>query len=217
MVGNDVVDLRDPESAAETLHPRFDTRVFSVRERELMAGSRDAARLRWKFWAAKEAAYKLARKVSPATIFSPVKFEVSPGNAKTARVRHESAQYSVAFIENEGALHAIATRTGADKAEVITGWRQLTEREIEGGGSEAPSRAVRKLLCERLAVRLGVNEAELEERRRGRVPFLWLGGRPAAIDLSLSHHGGWLAFACELTGTPEIFSNSVGSVEANPS
>ena len=56
MVGNDVVDLRDPESAAETLHPRFDKRVFSVREREAMAESRDAARLRWKFWAAKESA-----------------------------------------------------------------------------------------------------------------------------------------------------------------
>ncbi|MEE3330429.1 MAG: 4'-phosphopantetheinyl transferase superfamily protein [Myxococcota bacterium] len=217
MVGNDVVDLRDPESAPETLHPRFDTRVFSEREREAMAESRDAARLRWKFWAAKEAAYKLARKASPTTIFAPAKFEVALSDPDTGCVRHEAAQYCVAFTENEGALHAVATRADAEKGEVLAGWRQLTKGEIERGDPEAPSRAVRELLCERLAARLGVSADELEVRRRGRVPFLWLRGRPAPIDLSLSHHGGWLAFACEFVGTPELFADDFDPMEASPS
>ena len=86
MIGNDVVDLLDPESLPETLHPRFDTRVFTAREREAIAASPgdDAARARWKLWAAKEAAYKLARKRRPATVFSPHRFavEVDPTGAQ---------------------------------------------------------------------------------------------------------------------------------------
>ena len=123
----------------------------------------------------------------------------------------------MAFTENEGALHAVATCAYAEKGEVLAGWRQLTSGEIERGDPETPSRAVRELLCERLAPRLGVNADELEVRRRGRVPFLWLRGKPAAIDLSLSHHGDWLAFACELVGTSEVFTGDVNSMEASAS
>jgi hypothetical protein len=57
---------------------------------------------------------------------------------------------------------------------------------------------VRSLLCERIAELLGVPASDLEVRRRGRVPFLWLRGERAPVDLSLSHHGDWLGFACEL-------------------
>jgi phosphopantetheinyl transferase (holo-ACP synthase) len=201
MVGNDVVDLRDPESAPETLHPRFDTRVFSETERVAIAASDDSARMRWKYWAAKEAAYKLARKLSPTTIFSPSRFEIAiaTSDPSTAEVRHEGARYRVAFTENAGALHAVATLASQGKGEVLAGWRQLAVGEIESGDPEAPSRAVRELLCERVAEKLGVRADELEVRRRGRIPYLWLNGKPAPVDLSLSHHGGWLAFACELS------------------
>ena len=64
MVGNDIVDLRDPQSRSESLHPRFDTRVFSERERRIIGEAADSERVRWKLWAAKEAAYKLMRKMA---------------------------------------------------------------------------------------------------------------------------------------------------------
>jgi phosphopantetheinyl transferase (holo-ACP synthase) len=200
MVGNDVVDLRDPESAPETLHPRFDTRVFGESERAAIAASEDSARLRWKFWAAKESSYKLARKLSPTTVFAPARFVVVLSDAETVTVTHGDARYRVAFTENAGALHAVATQADDENAEVLAGWRRLAVGEIASGDPEAPSRAVRELLCERLAARLGVSPDALEVRRRGRVPYLWLNGKPAPVDLSLSHHGGWLAFACELAG-----------------
>ena len=103
MVGNDVVDLRDPESAPETLHPRFDTRVFSEAERAAIAASPDAARLRWKLWAAKEAAYKLARKISPTTIFAPARFEVALGDV--GRV--------IGLVDEHVIPRAILGRTGS--------------------------------------------------------------------------------------------------------
>ncbi len=65
---------------------------------------------------------------------------------------------------------------------------------VLGEGRDGPS-------FERLAAALGVAESDLEVRRRGRVPHLWLRGAPAPVDLSLSHHGDWLGFACELEPT----------------
>jgi len=206
MVGNDVVDLRDPETAAETLHPRFDTRVFGEGERAAIARSGDAARVRWKFWAAKEAAYKLARKLSPASVFAPARFAVELSDAKAGAVTHGHQHYRVAFTENEAAVHAVATLADDDKAEVLAGWRRLAAGELASGDPEAPSRAVRELLCDRLATRLGVRAGELEVRRRGRIPYVWLNGKPAPVDLSLSHHGGWLAFACELAGPADALA-----------
>ena len=198
MVGNDIVDLRDPESRSESLHPRFDTRVFSARERARIAASAEPERLRWKRWAAKEAVYKLVRKLVATTVFSPQRFEVEITEGSGAIVVHDSRCFAVDYTESDGALHAVATSEPAQSRRVLAGWRRLDAGEIASGDPDAPSRAVRSLLCERIAESLGVAPSELEVRRRGRIPFLWLRGELAPVDLSLSHHGNWLGFACEI-------------------
>jgi phosphopantetheine--protein transferase-like protein len=198
MVGNDVVDLRDPESSAETLHPRFDTRVFTAAERAAIAASPDSTRQRWRLWAAKEATYKLARKLVPTTVFSPSRFEVElDGPGTRACVVHAGDRFDVQITESESALHAVAVRAGDSRDALLCDWQRLDLRDEEPSDPDAPSRAVRELLCERVAERLGVKVDELEVRRRGRIPYLWIAGEPAPVDLSLSHHGGWLAFACQ--------------------
>lgn len=199
MVGNDVVDLRDPESRPDSLHPRFDTRVFTERERATIEGSRDAARTRWKLWAAKEAAYKLARKLEPTTVFSPPRFEVTL--ADDVVVEHGPLRIVVEFGEHADALHAVASLGDASRR--LQGWRRLAPDECASADPEMPSRAVRALLCEELARELDVPVTSLDVRKRGRVPFVWLDGEPAPIDLSLSHHGEWLGFACELAEPKE--------------
>ena len=198
MVGNDIVDLRDPESRSESLHPRFDTRVFSESERAVIGEADDSERVRWKLWAAKEAAYKLARKLAPPTVFSPRLYQVTPSGDNGATVDHEASCCTVRYTENDGALHAVATSRVVEPSAVLSDWRRLRPGEIASGDPNAPSRAVRELLCEQIAERLGVAISELEVRRQGRVPFLFVSGQPARVDLSLSHHGDWLGFACEL-------------------
>ena len=60
-----------------------------------------------------------------------------------------------------------------------------------------------------LARALGVPVGDLEIRKRGRIPELWLRGAPSTVDLSLSHHGGFVAFACEIGGASrEAFGGS---------
>jgi len=76
MLGNDVVDLGDPESRAGARHARFDARAFDRTERALIATSPRGEHERWRLWAAKESAYKAARKEDPCTVFSPQRFAV---------------------------------------------------------------------------------------------------------------------------------------------
>ena len=79
LVGNDIIDLGDPESALDALHPRFAQRVFSDEERQRIARSPDPGATLWTLWAAKESAYKIEKKRDPAAIFSPRAFAVDPG------------------------------------------------------------------------------------------------------------------------------------------
>ena len=76
MVGNDVVDLADAEAAPGACHSRFDTRVFGERERRQLEMADDPQRMRWILWAAKESAYKAARRCEPRVIFSPARAPV---------------------------------------------------------------------------------------------------------------------------------------------
>ncbi len=71
MIGNDIVDLADPETSCGACHPRFDHRVFAPAELELLATTRSHVRMRWILWSAKEAAYKAARQACATTVFSP--------------------------------------------------------------------------------------------------------------------------------------------------
>lgn len=71
MLGNDVVDLRDADSRPESFRPRFDARVYADPERRAIARDSRPLVRRWAHWAAKEAAYKLARQLDPGFVFAP--------------------------------------------------------------------------------------------------------------------------------------------------
>ena len=193
MVGNDVVDLRDREAKPGTQSRRFDQRVFCAEERETLEDARDR---RWKLWAAKEAAYKVAVKQDPATIFSPSRFRVSlEGEAETGVVTWEAGRVRVRVAVEDGAVHAVATTTSN---RLITGLDRLEPRRPSRREAKALSQAVRSLATRRLAVALGVDESAIEIRKQGRIPEIFIGGVRAPADLSLSHHGGVVGFACEI-------------------
>ncbi|HET7552140.1 MAG TPA: 4'-phosphopantetheinyl transferase superfamily protein [Gemmatimonadaceae bacterium] len=81
MIGNDLVDLRAREAAGKSGDTRFLARVFTTREAELIASSPSPDTALWILWAAKEAAYKVAKKLSPDVIFAHSRYEVIPDDA----------------------------------------------------------------------------------------------------------------------------------------
>lgn len=183
MIGNDVVDLADPEAREAALHPRFDARAFASAERELLARAADATRLRWALWAAKEAAYKAARQLDPGVRFHPREFVVEGGS-----VRNGALRFLFRVREAEGALHAVAVPAPGAPGSARAGVVKL-RCEDEAGS------AARRLALRSAAHLLGVAAGELAIVREGRRPKLLLSGRPAGLALSLSHHGRFAAFA----------------------
>ena len=194
MLGNDVVDLRDPETAPGASHARFDDRVFAPSE--LAAVTDESSR--WRLWAAKESSYKAARKLDPTLGFSPRRFEVRKMNEDESMVTHADLSLVVRTAHHDGAVHAVAVlrradeRTSADCAELVSGFERVED--------EDPSIAVRRFAIERIAGRLGIDAERIAIARDGRIPILRIDGRPASIELSLSHHGGVVGFAALLPG-----------------
>ena len=206
MLGNDVVDLRDPDSDAATLSSRFDRRVFTEAERSEIVQHADSDTHRWRHWAGKEAAYKALRREQPRVVFSPIRFEVDyrGGEAGEGRARYrnqpdgssEDPTFRLQLLWNEpGALHVVALADSGPATDLVHDFCRVSELD-PSVDSETPSRSVRKLACLRLAKRLDVDVKDLEVRKRGRIPELWIREAPAPAVLSLSHHGGWVGFAC---------------------
>ena len=109
MVGNDIVDLADPETRLGACHPRFDRRVFAPAELELLATTRSHVRMRWILWSAKEAAYKAARQACATTVFSPSRFVVRLNPALQGSVRHGSRCWNVRIQLNGNCVHAVVS------------------------------------------------------------------------------------------------------------
>src|SRR5262245_7884253 len=188
MLGDDVVDLGDPDAAPGAMHPRFDERVFAAQEREWLAASGRPSRARWWLWAAKEAAYKRARRLDPALPFHPRRFVVElEATALRGRVRAPGGEARVRLSRAGDALHAVAFGAEEEEARIACGVAELAE------GAD-PSLAARALATARVAARLGARAEALRVERRDRIPALRLpDGR--ALALSLSHHGRFVAFA----------------------
>jgi phosphopantetheinyl transferase (holo-ACP synthase) len=188
MIGNDVVDLAHRGVQPGAQHPRFDARVFTEREQALIAGD-ETQRVRWVLWAAKEAAYKVAKKLDRAVVWAPARFEVALDARALGRVRHGEREFALRVEESAEFVHALA-QAGAEVGAACSG---VTERAREDASAEA-----RDFACSALAARLGVARERLAVAKRGRIPVLCADGEPARADLSLSHHGRFVAFACEV-------------------
>jgi phosphopantetheinyl transferase (holo-ACP synthase) len=187
LLGDDLIDLADPEAAESALHPRFDARAFTPAERAELALAPERHALRWRLWGAKEAAYKAARRRDPAVRFHPREFAVS-GDVVT----HASGRYRVTFSSAGGALHAVAALEGDGEC-ALSGCARLAP-------VETPSAAARRLAIEAAAEHLGCAPAELAVGSVDRVPYLLRGGSPCGGALSLSHHGAFAGFALALDG-----------------
>jgi hypothetical protein len=194
-VGNDVVDLTDPETRLCGLHPRFDERVFCAAERAALEASRSRHRLHWALWAAKESAYKARKRLEPEAVFSPKEFEVelSPlptaggGGVAVGWVFHRGDVFELEVRLDGASVHAVATSEDEAGARVLL----RVERALCD-----PGVAARRLAATAIGSALGLDPAGLRIVRRPPVAIDW--GRRIEVGVSLSHHGRFVAFACTL-------------------
>lgn len=192
-IGNDVVDLADPETRLDGLHPRWDGRAFCAAERRALATSPSRHRLHWALWAAKESAYKARKRLDPEAVFSPRGFgvELSPlpaeGGVARGRVFHRGDVFELEVRLDGACLHAVAR--SADEAGARVLWK------VESARGD-PGLAARRLAATAIGSALGLDPADL--RIVGRPPVAIDRNRRLEADVSLSHHGRFVAFACTL-------------------
>lgn len=202
-VGNDVVDLRDPDNQPAAIHPRFDQRVFTDGERALLDALNDGAerhRLRWSLWAAKESAFKYQRQVDPRVAFHPRTFRVELEAPTGGRVHHGDRTLDLALDVTPRRVHALVA-SGARPVVAI--------REVESGPPVSPAAAtahVRRLAAELVGELLGIAPEEIViAGPRGMaaptgtdIPRAVRDGTPLDVAVSLSHDGSWGAAAATL-------------------
>jgi phosphopantetheinyl transferase (holo-ACP synthase) len=233
-VGNDIVDLKEPDNCGKSGDDRFLRHVFTPEERERIVAAACPDQLLWAFWAAKEAAYKAVSRNDPSICSTPRRYGVtlddqavvdhlfSGAEDLTGRI-DLGGQYSVRSIDvvegSEGRLtgrvitpggaallwimmtdeyvHALAVAGNGDLATLVHRVDRI-DIEKETGGASA---FVRKQLLNEIALRLKCPVDDLEIRKeppdRG-APSVFLRGRPLAAEISLSHDGGFTAFALRL-------------------
>jgi phosphopantetheinyl transferase (holo-ACP synthase) len=196
-VGNDIVDLHDPWSQPDKVHARFDARAFTPAERADILASVCAHQLRWSLWAAKESAFKVARKLDPGVRFFPREFAVRMlGNAR-AEVRHRVGRFAVWFERADEWVHAVALPM-ADPTPSGVGAR-IGRVEKEGADypdrGERPSIRVREVAQAAVGSVMNVPPAEIEIVTEQGIPTLHCRDERLPVDLSLSHHGRFVACA----------------------
>jgi hypothetical protein len=216
MLGNDIVDLRDPETRPESFRARFDERVFSIEEQRAITHDAKPLARRWAHWAAKEAAYKLAKQVDSTFVFSPkrlvARYNECVDDLHSVRSsqsgdggRERRGQLELPFTLSSGVrmlslrshettdrVHVVAVPAGSDWGAV-----ELAVEALDSTIAN-PSEAVRALAIREISRSLGVAADRLAIGREGRIPTVELDGAPTTLSLSLSHHGRWVGYAMRL-------------------
>ena len=198
LIGNDVVDLHDTESRPGAIHNRFDARVFTFDEREALSDSASAHELRWTLWAAKESAYKVAKKLDPAVRFLPRDFVVRRITEGRALVMHETGAFDVRLRRTDDWVGAVATPMAANAAWAMAAnaHRPITAGiERLGVPGADPSRTVRELACAALALGMNLPPGQVQIAADRGIPVASWRNRRLPVDLSLSHHGRFVAWA----------------------
>lgn len=221
-VGNDVVDLTDPRLERAGGHSRFMERVFDPAERLRVEAGSDLRRSQWTHWAAKEAAFKaISKALRRPPVFEHRQFIAHLDDALTGGVVHYlDWELALRVDQSEHAVHALAwagaqqtesqnhTHSGLNEIEVRADSRSrvspeaaalLTASElatIQHDGSAWARIYARTALGDHL----GQSESAIrilgDPESPGRAPArLIIEGDTSPPDLTLSHHGRWVAWA----------------------
>ena len=224
-VGMDVVDVRDRRCVGKANDVRFLSRVLSDAERRALATVPDPDVALWCFWAAKEAAFKVASKVRgqpPAFVHAAfrVALPVPLTDGALGSVDWEDLSVFVRWHQMPGRVAALAWNGVVTDRPPEWDWGAAANLDPDPAApmealllnlSKRERRPVhaRNSALVRLAARaalargLGVDETRVEivcrEGPKGRVPpEVLIDGKAAPADVSLSHHGEWLAWAIRL-------------------
>jgi hypothetical protein len=219
LVGNDVVDLRDPEARGKAMDARFIARILDPAELDPCTGLLDDSLL-WQIWSAKEAAHKVITKAfgESATPRS-LRVEADGPWADSPRrgwVRWSDARIPVRWSRDAERVHCVAWWSAGTPEAAAPSVECRVEsadhpslRTATLTSGEASTARNQHSAAVRALARDMIDAGDEDARAKSRPeilravsssgygpPALWRDGeRMAGHDLSLSHHGRYVAVA----------------------
>ena len=198
LVGNDVVDLTLEGSVQKFQDRRFLERVFTWEERQIIHSADYPDVVLWGFWAAKEASFKLIKKLNDGVVFSPQNIVVqgNPETDPTGQAILGPYVVAVTWTGGVGWVHALATQPTRSSNCLFRVESRPSQQNFEQSFSES---AEVRALAQRLLAEIGWPSTRIERARRpdGRLqwPTVFAGSTGLPVDVSLSHDGSYLAAA----------------------
>ncbi|MBU0505643.1 4'-phosphopantetheinyl transferase superfamily protein [bacterium] len=208
-IGNDIVDLHLDQCKDKSKDLRFLNRVFAEKEIKQIQESKNPDRILWSFWAAKETAYKVAKKLDPNTVFSHNKFEV---DYESKAVRFGELIIPVDWVQNKDYIHCLGYHAdygfGFDSIETkvlkisdlfFDGCDEALFSKEEKLSIKSKESFCARFLAKDMLQRQGYIDIEIIRRKTGMSygpPMVFQSKKQIEdIDVSLSHHGEWVAVA----------------------
>jgi hypothetical protein len=195
VIGNDIVSLVEARAAHRWEEVRFLRKVLSDEEQELLAGQADRHRALWTLWALKESVYKLEYRQAKRRFFAPKYFrcrswDLDPaGLPVQARIETPQGNYLARIVQQAVYVHAVVALSAKVLSRVCHAVIPLPAQE-----PAAQSRELR-VAAQQAIRRLTQGEARIRTSAANDFPRVWLGNQESGSVLSLSHHGGWGAYA----------------------
>jgi hypothetical protein len=213
-IGNDIVDLRDPQNVGKSQNTRFINRVFTPNEQKLISNASNQDAMLWSLWAGKETAYKVIRKSFPSANSVPRSYRVSldfaeetdksgelpaVDSAVTGFVDTPYGKVYIKIFMTSDYVHCIGTASALKEIDSLV-WHVDRISPDSEALPDYESMFVRKALKNHLADYINQNPEVIEiHREKGsnglEPPFVCINGRKAGLDISLSHDGMFTAHA----------------------
>ncbi len=184
MIGNDIVDLKLALLEDKASNLRWLNKVFVEKEIELIQNSENPNIMLWRLWSMKESAYKVAVKKSGIRAFNPKRLETEILGPWQGRINSVYGVFQVSSWIAEDYIHSIASDS-LDKM-AISGQKtaEISDRSTD----------VRRSLIEHFK-ECKPHFSELNIKMNEEIPYLYSANEKLPFDISLSHHGDYIAYA----------------------
>lgn len=186
MTGNDIVDLKFARVPLGEKRMRFLEKLFTPGEKDIIDHGEVGI---WSIWAMKEAIYKAHhRRFDLSRSFDPKKIEVSKISAAQdfleARGEYEAHTYWGSGNLTSEYVHFNATCNPGN----------TINTEVHQFGIDIKNR-LKQLIAEKL--KLDIKEISIVKNKNN-IPQLYYKNKFLNLPFSISHHGKFAAFSCQL-------------------
>ncbi|MBN1613158.1 MAG: 4'-phosphopantetheinyl transferase superfamily protein [Deltaproteobacteria bacterium] len=207
------MDLREPRNLGKSGDTRFLERVFTAEECRLIRAAKRPDAVLWAFWACKEAAYKAVSKTHPAISSRPRRYKVLVDEKRAGEWLGDqdlAGQELAGWVATPAGIVLIRVTLGNDYVHCLAAdqasapetdhWLAEEMDPMTAASPEGPSRHVRTSASRAIAACLGLIPENISIHRFAALeglgpPVVFLKGRPAGFDISLSHDGRFAAWA----------------------